>query len=165
MLPTLAVAPVTLVGNGEIAPIVQLKLLAALAVSGKLKAPQVVADVVAVITGVGFTVMTTEAATPVQLPTADTGVTRYCSVLATVLLAFTRGSVISPPELVENPEILFPGFDPIVHDMLLGVVTFRNRSTFMPLQMLLPVTVIVGVVFTTIEGLVTTVGLLQPTPV
>lgn len=68
--------------------------------------------------------------------------------LAVELLALVSASVISPPELAEKPEILFPGFDPIVHDMLLGVVTLRNRSTVPPLQILLPVTVIVGVGFT-----------------
>ena len=77
VLPLPLDALLMLVGNGEIVPIVQLKLLGALAVSGKLNAPQVVAEVVAVITGVGFTVITTEAVTPGQFKTAETGVTRY----------------------------------------------------------------------------------------
>lgn len=66
-----------LLGNGRIVPMVHAKLLAVLAVSGKLSAPQVVAEVVDVITGVGFTVITTEAVAPGQLPIAAVGVTRY----------------------------------------------------------------------------------------
>jgi len=85
-------------------------------------------------------------------------------VLAVALLEFVSASVISPPELAEKPEMFPPGLAPIVHDMLLGVVTFRNRSTLLPLQMLLPVTVIEGVGFTAIGDVVYRV-LVQPTPV
>lgn len=75
VVPVPECAPVTSVA----APKVQAKLLVALAVSGRLTAPQVVAVKVEVTTGNGFTVTKTDAALPTHDPklTSAVGVTKY----------------------------------------------------------------------------------------
>lgn len=83
--------------------------------------------------------------------------------LAVVVLGFVKASVSSPPEPGFAP-VMPPVFVPMVHDILLGVVTLRNKFTCAPLQMLLPVTVTVGVGLTAIDDVVET-ALIHPTPV
>ena len=162
VLPTLAVAPLTLVGNGEIVPIVQLKLLGVLAPRGRLKAPQVLAVALTVITGVGFTVTNMEPASPTQ-PNEEVGVTRYWITAAALFTGLPRVWIISDPEEPDAP-LTLPGFVPIAHVKSLGVLAWRMMSIPALLHVLLPVVVTDGVGFTMIAGLVTTKALLHPTP-
>jgi len=82
--PDEALAPVM---PDETVPIVQVKLLAALAVSGMLgDVPlQVLAVAAVVTTGLGLTVTVMVAGAPGQEPVVDVGVTKYSTVPAAAL--------------------------------------------------------------------------------
>lgn len=84
-VPELAVAPLI---RPMLVPIVQLKLLAALAVSAifGLVPLQTVALVALVRAGAGFTVTVIVEAAPTQEPEVDVGVTKYCTEPAAELL-------------------------------------------------------------------------------
>ncbi len=87
--PELALAPVML---PVIAPTVQLKLLAALAVNAMFgPVPLQVLAVAEVVTnGTGFTVTVMVCAEPAQVPTVEVGVIKYCTEPAPELLGFVK---------------------------------------------------------------------------
>ncbi len=87
--PELAVAPVT---PPVIVPMVQVKLLAALAVKETLlPAPLHIVFVEAVVTtGIGLTVTVIVVAAPAHVPVVDVGVTMYSTVPALALLGLVN---------------------------------------------------------------------------
>jgi hypothetical protein len=87
--PELALAPEI---PPVIAPMVQLKLLAAVAVRDifGLAPLQIVAVAALVITGIGFTVTVMVKAAPAQVPEEEVGVIMYGTVPAAALLGLVR---------------------------------------------------------------------------
>lgn len=119
-----------------IVPTVQVKLLAAVAVSGMFVAValQIVHAFVAVTTGVGFTVTTMLYEGPGQAGVAvDVGVTRYSTVPDVVLLGFVNVCAIVAPAPAVAP-VMPPVIVPIVQVNVLGADALSAILVVVPLQ-------------------------------
>ena len=116
-------------------PIVQVNVLAALAVSARfgLVALHIDALPELVTTGVGLTVTVIVKGAPGHPPAVDVGVTIYCTLPAVVLLGLVSVWLIVPPVPALAP-VIPPVIVPIVHANVLGVLTVRLVFGFPPLQ-------------------------------
>jgi hypothetical protein len=118
-------------------PIVQVKVLGALALSGILVVVllQIATELGTPVTiGVGFTVtVIVYAPLAGQLPVVEVGVTRYSTVPAVVLLGFNKVCVIVFPLPALAPVIL-PVIVPIVQANVLGTVAFNGMFVAVLLQ-------------------------------
>jgi hypothetical protein len=132
VLPMPALAPVML---PVMAPIVQLMVLATLAVKAMLVAlPLQIDDVFdVVITGVGFTVTVIAVALPAQLPVVDVGVTLYCTVPAAALLGFVKAWLMVLADDALAP-VMPPVIVPIVQLKVLAALAVNARLGDVPLQ-------------------------------
>jgi uncharacterized protein Usg len=120
----------------EIVPIVQVNVLATLAVNEILGfVPLQVAAVAGfVTTGFGLTVITIEYGAPAHDPVDDVGVTRYSIDPAVVVLGFVRVwfNVVPDPALAP---VIAPVLVPIVHVNVLATDAVKVVFGLVPLQM------------------------------
>jgi hypothetical protein len=133
----------------------------------RLIAPQVVTDVVVVITGVGYTVTVTEAAIPVH-PFSDVGITEYTTVSGVLLLELVRASGIEKAGTTFGLALpMSAPFELMVHtNVLTGVAGVAERLRLMfpaPLHTFAEIALTVGVIFTASVGDILGV-LTQPRP-
>lgn len=150
--PDPAVAPVI---PPLIVPMVQLKVLAAVAVSAMLVAVplQIAAVLVVVTAGIGFTVTVILYGVPAQPGVVvDVGVTTYCTEPGVALLGLVSTWLIVGPLPAEAP-VMPPLIVPRVQAKVLGVVAVRETLGFVPLHVLA-----VAAVVTTGLGLTVTVS-------
>ena len=132
MAPEPALAPVI---PPVIVPIVQLKLLAALAVK-LIPGPvplHIKYDDALVTAGFGFTVTVIVNAAPGQLPVVATGVTIYSTVPAVALPGFVNTWFMVEPEPLLAP-VMPPVIVPIVHEKLLATLAVKAIFGLVPLQ-------------------------------
>lgn len=132
LLPEPALAPVIL---PVMVPTIQVNVLGALAVRAILVLSPLQEEAVfaVVTTGVGLTVIVIVNTGPVQLPLVETGVTRYWTVPADVLLGLVSNWLMVAPEPALAP-VIPPVIAPIVQEKLLGAVAERGILGPMPLQ-------------------------------
>lgn len=118
-----------------IVPTVQLKLLAAVALSVIFVLPllQIKADEGLVTAGVGFTVTVMVYGDPTQEPAVEVGITVYSTVPAVVLLGFDRVCAMVDPFPALAP-LMLPVIAPMVQLKLLAVVAVRLILVVLPLQ-------------------------------
>src|SRR6266540_1389536 len=117
-------------------PMVQLKVLPALAVKPILvEVPLQMDFVAAVVTaGLGFTVTVIVEALPAHEPTVEVGVTRYCTVPAVELLGFVNVWLIVVPEPALAP-VIPPVMVPMVQLNVLAALAVKLILVEAPLQM------------------------------
>ncbi len=134
-------------------PMVQLNVLAALAVKLILvEAPLQMDFVAAVVTaGLGFTVTVIVKALPAHEPVVEVGVTRYCTVPAVELLGLVNVWLIVAPEPPLAP-VIPPVMVPMVQLNVLATLAVKLILGPVPLQVLA-----VFAVVTTGRGLIVTV--------
>jgi len=120
-----------------IVPIVQLKLLAAVAANVilGLVALHILAVDAFVTAGVGLTVTVIVYKVPTQLPVTDVGVIKYCTEPDVALLGLVSTSLIVPPLDALAP-VIPPVIVPIVHVYVLGVLTVNDIFGLVLLQIL-----------------------------
>src|SRR6266542_4214986 len=150
VVPEPALAPVI---PPVMVPMVQLNVLAALAVKLILvEAPLQMDFVAAVVTaGLGFTVTVIVKALPAHEPVVEVGVTRYCTVPAVELLGLVNVWLIVAPEPPLAP-VIPPVMVPMVQLNVLATLAVKLILGPVPLQVLA-----VFAVVTTGRGLIVTV--------
>ena len=118
-----------------IVPIVQLKVLDALAVSDIFgPVPLHIEAVVAVVTlGEGLTVTVIVVDGPVHKPPVETGVTIYCTVPAVELLGLLNVWLIVEPDPADAP-VIPPVIVPIVQLKVLAALAVSDILGLVPLQ-------------------------------
>jgi hypothetical protein len=130
--PEFALAPVI---PPVIAPMVQVYVLASLAVKTRLGEVPLQTLVVAVFVTAGpcTTVTVMVLVAPRQEPAVDVGVTIYCTVPSAVLLGFVNVWFIAAPELALAP-VIAPVIVPIVQLKVLAALAVRLMFGLVPLH-------------------------------